>query len=268
MLKTTDRTESGAPGCWFGGEPTLPSEISWPLYSHSDVLEIPMHFLVQINLAYVPQVLGLPRLPTQGTLFVFYDPALAPAYCGFNGDEPSALITGRGAKVIFVDKDVSAVAPRPPPPMPDFFYDEDVQIAESYDGTVCYEKWPFNFLVYDTYPSANSAIPFACFDRLRTLEGERDRALGEHLFVNYSDIPIHSIFGASQIQNFPNQENLERKSRSKYPPLTDDNTMLFRFEADREIGHTTQESIALSFWILNDDLAARNFDLIRVWEDE
>ena len=55
MLRTPYATDAGTPGCWFGGEPTLPPEIDWPIYTHQKTgLEIPMHFLVQINLEYLP----------------------------------------------------------------------------------------------------------------------------------------------------------------------------------------------------------------------
>ena len=68
---------TGTPGCWLRGAPSLPPEYEWPIFTfpHEPYqgFQVPMHFVVQINLQYLPRVLGLPELPPKGTLFVFYD---------------------------------------------------------------------------------------------------------------------------------------------------------------------------------------------------
>ncbi|MEO1601515.1 MAG: DUF1963 domain-containing protein, partial [Pseudomonadota bacterium] len=98
MLHTPNQTDPGTPGCWFGGEPTLPPAIPWPIYKHvyqpRPGVEVPMSFLAQINLEHLPEVLGLPPLPSRGTLFIFYDASLAPMAFGVKGDEPSPVMTG------------------------------------------------------------------------------------------------------------------------------------------------------------------------------
>jgi len=32
MLHTSGSEDEGIPGCWLGGDPTLPPEIDWPVY--------------------------------------------------------------------------------------------------------------------------------------------------------------------------------------------------------------------------------------------
>lgn len=131
--------DAGEPGCWMLGRPTLPPEIDWP---HHCVVgrQVPLHFLMQVNLARLPRQAGLPRFPESGTLFFFYDPA---------------FITS-AAKVIFCEDDVSGV-PRPKPEMPkdqdfwehphlDFLDDEYGALSDSED-----RQWNFDFLTIDRF---------------------------------------------------------------------------------------------------------------------
>lgn len=67
-----------------------------------------MHFMGQINLAQVPRVAGAPELPNVGTLFFFFDPIFAPF-----DDVP-----GNAGCVIYVEGDVSHLAPRATPDFP------------------------------------------------------------------------------------------------------------------------------------------------------
>ncbi|MEO1600547.1 MAG: hypothetical protein AAFU49_08780 [Pseudomonadota bacterium] len=59
MPRTQEPTDPGTPGCWFGGEPTLPAEYDWPIFTfpHKPYrgFQVPMHFYVQIKLQYLPR---------------------------------------------------------------------------------------------------------------------------------------------------------------------------------------------------------------------
>jgi uncharacterized protein YwqG len=95
IVKMPPRSDApGAPGCWFGGEPTLPVDIEWPSYfpiSGMKDFMVPMQFLAQINLAALPRSGDFPNLPKTGTLFFFYD-----AITAFSADTSNS-----GYKVIF-----------------------------------------------------------------------------------------------------------------------------------------------------------------------
>jgi len=58
----------------FGGEPDLPSDLSWPSWNGPDSAgpERPLSFFVQVDLASMPSDLDLP-LPSEGLLLFFAD---------------------------------------------------------------------------------------------------------------------------------------------------------------------------------------------------
>ena len=81
MMRTKEQTDEGLPGCFFGGKPTLPADIEWPVFNCPiPKIDIPMHFLFQVNLKYVPKSVDFPDFPDTGTLFVFVEPMIAPEY--------------------------------------------------------------------------------------------------------------------------------------------------------------------------------------------
>ncbi|MEL6218640.1 MAG: DUF1963 domain-containing protein [Pseudomonadota bacterium] len=272
MLRTPQATDPGTPGCWFGGDPTLPAEIPWPYYKPTEReaygiryedpdLTIPMHFLVQINLAYCPRVLGLPLLPKTGTIFVFYDPAVAQATEGI------AFTTGTACKVMYVAEDVRYCAHRKPPPMPDL---SSTKVFADYRGTSSFNRWPFEFLVVDSYPWETFDVEFG--HRHKELRWIEDKALEDHLGTGTvlcrSGITgdRHFIFGASQQAHFPSAESLLKSGVNYLPELTNEHVLLFAFPADQDLGHQTANQIRLEFWITREDLRNRNFDNIVVWE--
>lgn len=266
MVTGPGPNQPGAPGCWFGGEPTLPPNIDWPYYVHETGLAVPMHFLVQINLAELPGVPGLPPLPPTGTLFVFYDPAVAPMASGESGEEPTPMVLGTGCKVIHVDSDVSSVAARTPPPMPDL---SDVMLSIGYEGTSAFQKCAVSFQVIDTYPETGEALPDACWDQLAELAEARSETIEsvvEDLGGAWSGA-LHTIFGASRMRYFPTEAFLRLSGNEKYPALTPDHVLLFRFEEDEAVEHNYVDAYPISFWITASDLDDRSFDCVVVWKD-
>lgn len=95
-------------GCFLGGAPQLPADLTWP----RDGAGRPLVHLAQIDLASLPQevhvgdaVLPLPSFPRTGTLFVF-------AACA--DDELYEMEPGTFA-ILHTDRDVRGLAPVQPP---------------------------------------------------------------------------------------------------------------------------------------------------------
>lgn len=209
MLRTRHATDAGTPGCWFGGAPGLPPWIPWPVFSHPEIgIEIPMHHLVQINLAYCPRVLGLPPMPRTGTLFVFLDPVCGP--CDILGEEP--FKSGRGQRVIHVPEDVSGHPPRSGPPMPDLSAISRWYRNRGYWGTSAFTRWPFGFLVIDAYHI--NLLPCGGDPRVAAASAAVDEAIAEHLGLSGREElrrvhrRQHTLCGATVMEALPGSADL------------------------------------------------------------
>ena len=139
LVKSPNRQAAGAPGCWLGGQPNLPPEISWPYFEENGVPLAPMHFLAQINLAELPPEAAELGLPESGTLFFFYDTIYAPL----------GWLDRGGSKVIYVAEDVSGVPLRSTPEMPEV--DETSSVSHWYADrpTTGYGRWNISFRVFE-----------------------------------------------------------------------------------------------------------------------
>lgn len=95
----------GTPGCRLGGAPSLPPEYEWPTFTFSERpfegVQLPMQFVLQLNLQYLPRVIGLPELPPKGTLFVFYEPISASMPWSFEDRELPPMLTGDCVRLIY-----------------------------------------------------------------------------------------------------------------------------------------------------------------------
>ena len=277
MLRTAEQSTKGTPGCWFGGSPTLPAEIEWPIFDYVDgatTYHIPMHFLVQFNLALVPRGVGLPRLPRNGTLFVFLDPEVAA--WGDRADS-AGMTRGTGLRVIHVSKDVSDCPRRAPPPMPDMSDLIEWEVSPAYQGTQSFRYWPFEFAVMDTYaysddPLIPNSIPVridGMAERLYALAEERDDALTTQV-GGYPSHPIrravrkHYIFGATNKTTFP---SMGKRKKETDPYLTDDHILLFHFTDDPEIDFNVYDGHSWGFWIPRKELEQGVFDNVVAWID-
>ncbi len=69
-----------APGCYFGGSPTMPANMDWPYTDCYDTPPTPLTFIAQINLASLPVLEGHPEAPKSGTLFFFIEPKYGPRH--------------------------------------------------------------------------------------------------------------------------------------------------------------------------------------------
>ena len=99
MNKMPRPDDPGAPGCWLGGEPTLPPTIEWPWFLVDGQPLVPMHHMAQINLAEVPRLEQHPKLPETGTLFVFFAPEVLSG--------STIVDRNGGSRIIYVPEDVS-----------------------------------------------------------------------------------------------------------------------------------------------------------------
>ncbi|WGW02815.1 DUF1963 domain-containing protein [Tropicibacter oceani] len=136
LRKTPAPTDAGTPGCFFGGRPNLPAQIAWPHYGDEN-LQVPLHFLLQIDLAVLRDVPGLPEFARQGTLFFFVDPVYAPVFGHDLG----------GARVIHVPGPVADIPERDMPgglPITDdgalTFTPSDTYLREMLSAG--YPRWP------------------------------------------------------------------------------------------------------------------------------
>jgi uncharacterized protein YwqG len=274
LQRTPLQTDDGTPGCWLGGEPTLPPEIEWPVFNPEEFLgddvDIPMHFFAQINLAHLPDVPGLPDIPRKGTLFIFYDPIVA---FGPEAYSMGSLETGDGAKLIYVAGDVTNVVPRKPPTFPNLDTLPSDMISPTYQGTTSLPKWPFQFELIDTWPCVSEdpringfpdAISSDFLERMDDLADaqltkldkliDRERYLGSDLMVN-----PQILFGATRRTGWPDLqlENTDPK----------ESVLLFHFSTDEEIKHFFYDDYWWGLWIDRNHLSAGNFNTISIIED-
>lgn len=155
--KTIKPDDPGLPGCWLGGRPTLPPEIEWPWYEIEGKKWAPMHFMAQLNLEFVPQLIGEANLPRKGHLLFFYDSIFAP-------------VNQRGQKAckfIFIDGGVEGAPYREIPEIPELpswplGCDELEPFYQYLESPVPeYERWNFNIAVVDLFvPGLNFSREF------------------------------------------------------------------------------------------------------------
>jgi uncharacterized protein YwqG len=145
----------------IGGVPTLPSELSWPIWKGE-----PLAFLAQLDLAEIPKEVVPPWLPRNGLLFFFYDKEQST--WGFDPAD-------RGSwRVLYSKQSTSEVEAEP---------------AEEVD--LVYETTPIEFKQILSRPS---------WERMeldtRQLTDREGEALAElHLSV-FEDLPKHQMHGA------------------------------------------------------------------------
>ncbi|MFG5380262.1 DUF1963 domain-containing protein [Yoonia sp. R2-816] len=297
MLRADRQSDDGMPGCYFGGEPTLPADIEWPIYHCPEPkLDIPLHFIFQVNLKYLPKSLDFPEFPQKGTVFAFVEPMFAWA----DPSAPEPLLNGQGAKLIYVADDVSDCPLRKAPALPDLDkpdsdgwalsdepdLDNYLRMRDEYGvtGASGLNKWPMYFLIGDTFTQLEilkeqnvdfgytdlDNMEFArAFDSATDSSFNRCRAYAKDKLNLKSEYGIpHWAFGADGMYNFPSREFVERLYPGRgLPALTAEHVILFSLcGKDSEIGYCRFNQYRMSFWIHPDDLAKGNFSNVQVWE--
>ncbi len=297
MLRADKQSDDGMPGCYFGGEPTLPADIEWPIYHCPEPkLDIPLHFIFQVNLKYLPRSLDFPEFPKKGTVFAFVEPMFAWA----DPSAPEPLLNGQGAKLIYVADDVSDCPPRKAPALPDLDkrdingwalsdepdLDNYLRMRDEYgvSGASGLNKWPMYFLIGDTFTqleilkeqnysfdhSRLFCMDFAkAFDEVQESNFNRSTTYAAKALSLGSEYSfIHWAFGADGMYNFPSKEFVEQLYPGrKLSALTAEHVILFSLcGKDPEIGYCRFNQYRMSFWIHRDDLAKGDFSNVQVWE--
>lgn len=247
------RFSSGAPGCWIGGNPTLPKMIEWPYYcSKYQPADVPMIFIAQIDCAQFPVIEDRPEIPRSGTLFFFYDPIFDSEHHG-------------AGQVIYIDADLSDSAERRPPDLPQDEVDYSLldyelvnadhqRIADYWFVTpIRYDEWWYRDVVLPLPTNAGCSAKYdhqilkktaAQDEEFRCIFGMKDG-------TRVSNFTKNSIFGARFIDNFDNQYY-----RSWIP--------LAIFDPYQSIGPFDISHRSLVFLIQRDDLINRSFENVVV----
>ena len=256
----------------------MPPEFHWPMYTHDDGIDVPMHFLVQINLGELPVVDGMPVLPRTGTLFVFYDPTVAPY-----ADDGAAMGRGRGAKVIYSKYDWRLFPARKAPDMPDVSeYDLANAVTSrnwsrppsTFWGQMrspSYPKWAFSPSIADNYQCLGEELPPDCIERAVELIKKRSSA-------REVDCPLldqnglmderHFLFGASQRQFRPDFYPVHSRKDPENRTDPQDYVLLFSFAPDRRISHQFMDGLGVGIWLQKRDLEELHFDRLVVWSED
>lgn len=244
LNKTRQPDDPGTPGSWLGGRPTLPLEVDWPW---DDAGVVPLHFLAQIDLRYLPRLEEQPDMPNSGTLFFFCDPIFQ-----------QFLNHGRsGHKVIFVDDDLSGHPLREMPDIPDVRgLPVSRTIGSPYAPRQHYRRWNFEYHLFEAFYWSNDldhwsqrAILNANVDAYETLEAQTAERRPTGTRGEKPAFCFHHVFGAS----------------GSLDP-TDGWIRLLALRADKDIGIRLSGS-HFAFWISPADLIDRNFDNTEFWRE-
>ncbi|WP_425101454.1 DUF1963 domain-containing protein [Tropicibacter sp. S64] len=242
----------GAPGCWLGGLPTLPSDIAWPWFTYHGRPLAPMHFVAQIDLAQLPNLEGLPARSTTGTLFFFVSPILNQLLDG-NGCGPKG-------HVFYVAGDVSRLAPRPMPAFPDFA-----------DFPNLVEGWEVHYEETRTTSLDRWNIGFRPFENLERVDDRRTavtRRIGEEqseIMDALSAEAVSRLAGATRMTDYAALHRMFGlcMGSPRTPDPTDAKSgkcRLLLLDWDADIGYYDYLTRWTSFWIGRDDLEHGRFE--------
>ncbi len=279
LLKLAPDDPRRLPGCWLGGEPTLPPEVEWPHFNEANLnIKVPMHFLAQINLAQLPRADYGITIPEFGTLFIFSDPIFAPLYQ--LGKSVPAMQAGLGARVIFVPGEVDHYPPRVAPDLPEAVrtkldklpfknyvshgYCE--MLERGIMSASSLHKWPFRFVIIDTNPMDH---PSFVGNEMKGRVGTWVDSAISRISTDYGSQagPIGYVAGAAAYDMI--RHSRYRKNDpddSHWPVLSDDHVLVMVLASSEYTGFCHGEFRDLSFWIQNSELEKRNFDNLAVWE--
>lgn len=260
LMKTPYSDDPGVPGSWFGGEPTLPPEIEWPVHKVCSedgqvISEIPMHFLVQINLATLPLPEGVPELPQTGTLFFFFE----PIFCNNFGIAPDC------GRVIYVEEDVSECPTRSMPKIPPLSelpdwankYAEKMRKYGRNDLGRGFRRWSFDYFFFTGYRSGQfrnrvfrdyvDTLSINISKDIKEMVSDRCDLPGPNAIKDL-DYTYHHIFGSNG--GFEPEESYETEN-----PWV----RLLAVKDDLDLGFRNHTNWVV-FWIKNEDLEARKFE--------
>lgn len=249
LVKTKDE---GTPGCWLGGQPSLPEDLEWPVVwcdeeeYDEDFPEgtppYPMHFLGQIDLGQLPPSIILPDLPQRGTLFFFIDPITAPT--GSESYPPVLNVKGR-QKVIYCADDISGAPLRE---MPEFSQElKEEAFEQPLAGYNCSDLLP----EHGYFRSNLEFQPFTGYEDIDFDVRAFSEAVSAETISQRNELKVRD--GQSLPQHMLAGGNAGRT-------LVPDHVRLFSAQCDRDLGFKFSGGGWAVFWIHKDDLAALNFE--------
>lgn len=241
LLKTARPDAPGAPGCWFGGWPTMPETLDWPTYDDYEYGELPLVFLAQISLAELAKVQHDNQLPKTGTLFFFFDP-LRASIDGFDFG---------GTAVLYTSDDVSELPEREMPDYPDFPENAEfgpwIAEGDAYD----LDRWNFTFV-----PIEGSDASVADNGDQREASYALVRVLRERITDEYEQVRAGN--------NSP-KESLHNMFVGPYGDGWDGPDIpLLSIWDDPDLGLFHADQRILAFTISQEALSNNNFDAVRV----
>ncbi len=239
LLKLAPDDPRRLPGCWLGGEPTLPDSIEWPWSILDGRRTSPMHFMGQIDLRYLPLLPNFSELPTFGTLFFFCDTIHGQLY-DYEG----------ASKVIYVPDDVSHYSKRQTPDMP--------QPDKNYDCCNWYKERPSASYVQRSVRLASYSIYNGEIVRGEQLTKKANMDLDRQVLAIDAQIYQDRDFATSEkaADNFVPHNMFCGVSNSDWPKNT---LPLLTMVVDDDLDYRQDGYDSITFWISRSGLKNLDF---------
>lgn len=239
------RLEPGGRGFHrLGGLPSLPPGLDWPEWRGR-----PLAFLLQLDLATLPRVPGLPELPASGLLWWFYD--AQQSTWGFDPED-------RGSwRVLYAaDATPADCAPAPPPEglVPDELF-EPVGLRP-----VPVASWP-----PEEAPEVQALdLTDAQLDAWAALREDDARVplhqLGGHPApIQHADMAMECQLASHGLYQ-GDDRHADHPLLPRLAPGADDWVLLLQLDSDDAAGMQWGDAGMLYIWIRRQDLAAGRFD--------
>jgi uncharacterized protein YwqG len=254
----------------IGGVPDLPVGFKWPRWSGSRTTYIPtglnthrevfydkyLHFIAQLNLQELRGFSACAQLPSQGTLYFFYDRDVQP--WGFTPEDHL------GARVKYVDGPIESLHRRAAPEFDSDFQSHPCRLSFSENWTIPGGELRFG-------PTSEPASDF--YDELESL---RQDLIGASDNGQYQ--PVHRLFGWPEAIQGDMQYECQLVANGIYCGGADvdprgisleagakDWRLLLQIDTDEENpGWMWGDCGRIYYWIHKDDLARRRFKNARL----
>jgi len=238
---------------WFYGEPTLPEDTPWPVYTREGV-DYPMSFVLQLDCADVPRLEEYP-FPEKGVLLFFHE-------FNFQMERSYNKTFQLGSKVIYLEN-VTNILPRQMPEIPEAPFD----MAEGYGE---YHYWDEGHLGYRYIrPARIEPIIFGDFDDfMQSSHFKDDRAIRMIYSNAANNARIHQnelLKNKLRIRKRPKwgRHKIFGISESYFIDSNNEYKSLLHLFSNEEMKFFNE---AQCFYIKNENLLQNNFDNVACME--